>query len=79
MTADPDSPRVLARLRTEADAQLLVDYLKSLGIHSILCGTALMSVRPEVPADVEVRVRQADLDRAQAARAELAATNSRVR
>lgn len=79
MTTDPDSPCVLARLRTEADAQFLADHLESLGIRSILCGTPLMSVRPEVPADVEIRVRQADLERAQTARAELAATNPRVR
>jgi hypothetical protein len=78
MTTDPDSPRVLARLRSEVDAQFLVDHLASLGIKSMLCGSSLMSAQPEVPAVVEVRVRQADLERAQAARAELAVTNPRV-
>jgi hypothetical protein len=77
MTTDPDSPRVLARLRSEADAQFLADRMRSLGIKAIVCGSPLMSAQPELPAEIEILVRQGDLERAQAVRAELAATNPR--
>jgi hypothetical protein len=79
MSNDPDSPRVLARLRTEADAYLLIEHLESLGIKAVYGGAGTSTGWPEAPGDVQVMVRQADLERAQAIRAELAATNPRVR
>jgi len=79
MSTDPDSPRVLARLRSEIDAQFLVDHLASLGIKAMLSGSPLMTAQPEVPATIDVIVRQADVERAQVAREKLAQTNPRVR
>lgn len=77
MSTDPDTPRLLAHLRNEIDAQLLIDRLAELGIRAKML-SALLAVAPEVPPDVQVVVRSADLERAQSARAELAKRNPSV-
>ncbi|MBL8849995.1 MAG: hypothetical protein JNG89_09930 [Planctomycetaceae bacterium] len=79
MQTDPESPQVLARLRTEADAQFLIDHLGSVGIRAMMTGNVLLNVYPEVPADVRVLVRACDLERAQVVRADLATIEPRVR
>lgn len=79
MQTDPQSPRVLATLMFEADARLLADHLKSLGITAYVTGAELLSVAPEVFPDVRVLVRACDLERARVVRAELAAVEPRVR
>jgi hypothetical protein len=79
MQTDPESPQVLARLRTEADAQFLIDHLDSVGIRAMMTGQELFNVYPEVPIDLRVLVRACDLERAQGVRAELAAVEPRVR
>ncbi|MFO1096354.1 MAG: hypothetical protein U0992_24075 [Planctomycetaceae bacterium] len=79
MTNDPDSPRVLALMRTEIDAQFLIDHLRSLGIWSMNGGAGTSTGWPEAHGDVQVLVRQSDLQRAQQVRDELARTNPQVR
>jgi FAD/FMN-containing dehydrogenase len=64
MTADPDSPREVARVRTEVEAALVVGHLESLGIKAFISGAGTSTGWPEVPGDVQVVVRQADLERA---------------
>ena len=79
MQTDPESPQVLARLRSEGDAQFLIDHLESAGIRALMTGQGLLYVYPEVPADVRVLVRACDLEHAQGVRAELATIEPRVR
>jgi hypothetical protein len=68
MAGDPNSPQVLASLLTEEEATLLVGHLDSLGIHADIWGASTSSVAwPEVPRNVQVVVRQADLEQARAA------------
>lgn len=78
MATDPDSPRVLATFMFEADAQHLADHLGSLGITAKVMGAQLLTIAPELLPQVQVIVRAADLERAQAAREELARDNPRM-
>ena len=68
MADDPNNPQVLAGLLTEEEAALIVGHLDSLGIHADIWGANTSGVAwPEVPRNVQVVVRQADLERARAA------------
>ena len=63
----------------EADAQFLADHLKSLGITAHVTGGQLLGFAAEgVLPDVRVLVRAGDLERAQAAREELARNDPRM-
>jgi hypothetical protein len=68
MPGDPNSPQVLAGLLREEEAALIVGHLDSLGIHADIWGASTSGLGwPEVPRNVQVVVRQADLERARAA------------
>jgi hypothetical protein len=67
MTVDPDSPQVVASSLTEQEAAVFASHLESLGIRAHVWGAHSSAAWPEVPRDVQVVVRQADLTRAQAA------------
>jgi hypothetical protein len=67
VAADPDSPTEVARVRNEVEATLIVGHLESLGIKAFISGAGTSTGWPEVPGDVQVVVRQADLERARTA------------
>jgi len=68
MTADPNSPQAVASLLTEQEAAAIVGHLDSLGIEAHIWGNQLGSTAwPEVPTNVQVVVRQADVARAKEA------------
>jgi hypothetical protein len=67
MDADLDNPVVLANLPTDAQAALLVNRLESLGIRALISGAGGATGWPEAGGYTQVVVRQADLERAQAA------------
>lgn len=79
MSQDPNSPRVLARVPTEIDAALLVEYLESTGIKAMSGGAGTSTGWPEAPGDVQVLVRASDLERAIAVRAELSVRLPRLK
>jgi hypothetical protein len=64
---DPDNPMVLANLRTDAEAAMLVAHLETIGITARISGTGGSTGWPEAAGYTQVVVRQADLERAQAA------------
>ena len=67
MSVDPDEPHVLANLPTDAEAAMLIGRLESLGIRARASGAGGSTGWPEAAGYVQVVVRQADLERAQAA------------
>ncbi len=71
MTVDPDSPQVLASLLMEHEAAILASHLESLGTRAHVWGANSSAAWPEVPSNVQVVVRQADLTRARQAIGEL--------
>ena len=64
MALDPNSPQVLTKVRTEQEATLLVNHLAAEGIKAHIAGAGTSTGWPEVPSDVQVVVRQADVARA---------------
>lgn len=76
MNEDSQSPVVLADFLTDTEAALLVAHLESLGIFARTNGSGGATGWPEMATYTQVVVRQADLDRAQAAAAEFARANS---
>lgn len=67
MKGDANSPQVLAKLPTEAEAALLVGHLRSMGIEAYVSGAGTSTGWPEAASDVQVVVRQGDLARAREA------------
>jgi hypothetical protein len=67
MEADPNTPVVLANLLTDTEAALLVDHLETLGITARISGAGGATGWPEAARYTQVVVRQADLERAEAA------------
>lgn len=67
MTVNPDSPQVVASSLTEQEATVFASHLESLGIRAHVWGAHSSAAWPEVPRDVQVVVRQADLTRAKEA------------
>jgi len=67
MDNDPNSPQVLANLRTDAEAQLVVNHLESIGIKALISGSGPSTGWPEVPCDTQVVVRRSELERAKEA------------
>jgi hypothetical protein len=62
--ADPNGPVVLARVRTELEASLIVGRLRDEGILAEMVGMLTSAFRAESPGDVKVLVRSQDLERA---------------
>ena len=67
MAVDPNDPQVVASLLTEPEAAELAAHLEALGIRAHVWGANSTIAWPEVPRDVQVVVRQADLVRAREA------------
>jgi hypothetical protein len=65
--SDPDSPQVLTTALTEQEAALIVNRLEAFGIKADIWGIPGLAAWPEVPRDIRIVVRQADLSRAQQA------------
>jgi hypothetical protein len=61
---DPNSPQVLTTALTEQEAALIVNHLEALGIKADIWGTRGLAAWPDVPRDIRIVVRQADLSRA---------------
>jgi hypothetical protein len=63
-TPDPNSPQVLTTAFTEQEATLIVNHLNALGIRADIWGTRGLAAWPNVPRDIRIVVRQAELSRA---------------
>jgi len=61
---DPNSPQILIVVQSESQASLIVNHLATNGIKASVLGIALGNLWPEIPRDVQVVVRQADIARA---------------
>jgi hypothetical protein len=64
---DPNSPQTVATALSEQEAALIVNHLDTLGIRADIWGTSGLAGWPDVPRDIRIVVRQADLDRAREA------------
>ncbi len=64
---DSNSPRELATALTEQEATLIVNHLSTLGIKADIWGASGLAAWPDVPRDIRIIVRQADLSRAKEA------------
>ena len=62
MPNDPNSPQVLANLRTEMEAQLLVNLLESAGIKAVITGAGPSTGWPKAACETQVAVRHTDLE-----------------
>jgi len=64
MPDDPDRPVVLTAVPNEAHAAMIVAALGHEGIKAHAQGSLTSGFRAEAPGNVQVLVRQADLERA---------------
>lgn len=64
MRYDPNQPVILESVSTELEAAMIVNSLKEMGVDAQVEGALTSALRAEVPGDVRVLVRQADLDQA---------------
>jgi hypothetical protein len=76
MADDPDSPRIVAGFLSGSEALTIAGHLKSLGIMAHVWGANLCDAWPEVPCNIQVVVRHADVARAKEAISELRASES---
>lgn len=58
---DPNSPQIVASALTEQEATLVVNHLEALGIRADIWGGAGMVAWPDVPRNIQVVVRHADV------------------
>ena len=66
MPDDPNRPVVLTSVPSEAQAVMIVAALDEQDIPAQVQGALTSAFRAEVPGEVQVLIRQADLDRARA-------------
>lgn len=78
MTGDPNSPRRLVSVQNEIEAGGLVTALANYGIEARTTGGFTSGFKAEAPGMVQVIVRQADLERARQALAEIQAEQEPV-
>jgi hypothetical protein len=71
MSNDPHNPAILISARDDIEAAAIVAALASRGIDASTTGDFTAGFRAEAPGDVNVIVKQADLDRARNALAEI--------
>lgn len=64
MTDDPNRPAVLTSVPNEAQAHLIAAALQRHGVQAQIEGALTSGFRAEVPGQVQVVVRQADVERA---------------
>jgi hypothetical protein len=76
---DPLRPVEVARLRSEADAALLIARLELEGIKAMSGGAGTSTGWPEAMGDVKVMVRYCDLERARRIRGDLAQQHENLR
>jgi hypothetical protein len=71
MAGDPDSPKVLVSVRNEIEAVGIVTALAARGISASTTGGFTAGFRAEAPGYIQVIVKEADLDQARQALAEI--------
>ena len=71
MTADPNNPEVLTRVRSDIEAAAIVAALTARGIKASTTGSYTAGFRAEAPGDVHVVVRHEDLSGAKQMLAEI--------
>jgi len=74
MAEDPGSPQIVAGFLSGSEALTIAGHLNSIGIIAHVWGAHLCDAWPEVPCNIQVVVRQADLARAREAVSELRAS-----
>jgi hypothetical protein len=60
---EQDNPQVLSVVQSEVEAWLIVNHLADNGIKARAVGANLGALWPELPREVQVVVRQADISR----------------
>jgi hypothetical protein len=78
MTTDSHSPVVLVTAPHEIEAAAIVTALDGYGIESFTTGGYTAGFRAEAPGDIQVRVKQQDLERAKRALAEIRQTQTAI-
>jgi hypothetical protein len=71
MAPDPNRPEVLLSVANEIEAAAMVNALAELGVEAFAAGGYTSGFKAEAPGDVAVMVKQANLDRAKQALAEI--------
>ncbi len=78
MSADPNEPVVLGKVKSEAQAALAVNALAERGITAHSAGELTSGFRAEAPGEVKVLVHLSDLENAKKAWAEIEADLNRM-
>jgi hypothetical protein len=71
MSSDPNSPCELLSVANEIEAGDLITALAAYDIEAFTVGGFTSGFKAEAPGNVQILVRRSDLDRAQAALAEI--------
>lgn len=71
MTTDPNNPEVLVSVPSDVEAAAIVAALAERGVQASTTGGYTAGFRAEMPGQVSVVVRYADLDQAQLTLAEI--------
>jgi hypothetical protein len=71
MTSDPDRPEELLAAANEIEAAAMVNALAEYGVEAFAAGGYTSGFQAEAPGNVKILVKQADLDRAKQALAEI--------
>jgi hypothetical protein len=71
MTSDPNRPEVLLSVANEIEAAAMVNALAEYGVEAFAAGGYTSGFKAEAPGNVMILVKQADLDRAKQALAEI--------
>jgi hypothetical protein len=71
MSLDPNRPERLLSVAHEIEAAAMVNALAESGVEAFAAGGYTSGFKAEAPGDVAVMVKQADLDRARQALAEI--------
>jgi nitrogen regulatory protein PII-like uncharacterized protein len=67
MTTDPNRPTVLLTVANEMEAAVIVNALAEHGVDAFATGGYTSGFKAEAPGDVQVVVKNADMERAQQA------------
>jgi hypothetical protein len=78
MPSDPNCPCCLSTLSNEIEAAAIVTALADYDIKTSIVGGATSGFKAEAPGNVQILVRQSDLDRAKQALAEIQADQGAV-
>ncbi len=78
MSDDPNTPRRLVSVGNEIEAGGLITALAGYGIEASATGDFTSGFRAEAPGEIQVIVRQVDMDRAKQALAEIRAEEGKI-